>query len=321
MFIISSAVAAIFPMLFYLYLIWKFDRYDREPISLVLRNYLWGALGAIIFSIIGSDLLFKVFSLFILDEELMKNIQVIFIAPLVEESTKGIFLLITIANTKFDNMTDGIVYGGAIGLGFGMTENFLYFITFGDNLQNWIILVLIRTLFSAVMHGVSTATLGAFLGYAKYKNMYYKIFAALAGLSIAVFIHFLWNLTISYEETAAIGFIFVGATVMVMFVVFSLSVTGEKKVIYNELSEEVTNGYIPAEHLYILNSSVRDNSGWMDESKRKLYVKAATTLAFRKMQYRTSRGYDKYYCEQEISYYRNYIQELISTKALEENEV
>jgi protease PrsW len=321
MFITASAIAAIFPMIIYLYLIWRFDRYDREPVSLVLRNYLWGALGAIIFSIIGSDILFTAVSLFIYDEALLNNIQIILIAPLVEESTKGIFLLLTIAGKKFDNMTDGIVYGGAIGLGFGMTENFLYFISFGDTLENWIMIVVIRTLFSGVMHGVSTATFGAFLGYAKFKDMGFKVLAAFAGLGTAVFIHFLWNLSVSFESTAALGFIFLAASVVVMIVVFSLSVAGEKKIIFNELYEEVRNGVIPTEHLYILNSSRRNKFGWIDENVRKLYIMAATTLAFRKMQCRNSRGYAKLSCEQEIIYYRSYIKELLSKTALGSNEI
>ena len=86
----------------------------------------------------------------------------IVVAPIVEEITKGLFLLITITNKKFDNITDGIVYGGAIGLGFGMTENFLYFVSYGESISNWIMLVIVRSLFSAVMHCVSTATLGRF---------------------------------------------------------------------------------------------------------------------------------------------------------------
>lgn len=316
MLIISSAVAAIFPMMIYLYIIWKFDRYDREPVSLVLRNYMWGAIGAIVFAIIGSDILTSAVSLLIKDEASLNYIQTILIAPLVEESTKGLFLLLTIAGKKFDNMTDGIVYGGAIGLGFGMTENFLYFIAFGDTLQNWLMLVVIRTLFSGVMHGVSTATLGAFLGYAKFKDFNYKLLSAAAGLSIAIFIHFMWNLSVSYEDTTLIGFIFLGSSVIIMIVVFSLSVAGEKKIIYNELAEEVKNGIIPADHLLILNSSRRERFGWVDENIRKLYIIAATTLAFRKMQCKNSNGKQKSFCLQEIEYYRSYIQLLLSTGSI-----
>jgi protease PrsW len=313
MLILSSAAAAILPMSLYLFFIWRFDRYDREPVLLLLRNYLWGAVGAIFFSIIGSGILSFAASVVISNDSILQNIETILIAPLVEEFTKGIFLLITIAGRKFDNMTDGIVYGGAIGLGFGMTENFMYFITFGDTLQNWIMIVIIRTLFSAVMHGVSTATLGAFLGYAKFRDFKFKFLAAVAGFSVSVFIHFCWNLFVSFDTTAILGFIFIIISVIVIFIVFALAVAGEKKIIYNELSEEVRSGLIPANHLPILNSSRRNKLGWIDENIRSLYITAATTLAFRKMQFKNSTGKHKQNAMQEIEYYRSYIQNLLSS--------
>jgi len=53
----------------------------------------------------------------------------VLVAPLVEETTKGIYLFKTAKGFEIDNITDGLVYGGAIGLGFGMTENFFYFLS------------------------------------------------------------------------------------------------------------------------------------------------------------------------------------------------
>jgi len=130
MLIISSAIAAVIPMSVYLFLIWKFDKYDREPFKFVFANYLWGAIGAIVLALIGSILFTSFVSLFIKDELTLSRFGAVVVAPIVEEITKGLFLLITVASRKFDNITDGIVYGGAIGLGFGMTENFLYFVSF-----------------------------------------------------------------------------------------------------------------------------------------------------------------------------------------------
>ena len=123
MLFIASALAAIIPMVAYLIFIWKFDRYDREPFKLVLQNYLWGSVGAIIFAVVGSFLISAVLSMFISGEEKLNYLGSFFTAPVVEETTKGLFLFITITNKKFDNLTDGIVYGGAIGLGFGMTAS------------------------------------------------------------------------------------------------------------------------------------------------------------------------------------------------------
>ena len=130
MLIIFSVFAAIIPMSIYLVLIWKFDRYDREPFKLVLINYFWGAFGAIVLAVIGSFILTAIASFFIKDDIQLSRFGAIVVAPIIEEITKGLFLLITLSSKKFDNITDGIVYGGAIGLGFGMTENFLYFVSY-----------------------------------------------------------------------------------------------------------------------------------------------------------------------------------------------
>ncbi len=309
---LSSALAAIIPMMIYLVIIWKFDRYDREPFGLVLINYFWGAIGAIFFAIIGSGLITSLLSYFILSKSSLDRTETILVAPFIEELTKGLFLLITFSNKKFDNITDGIVYGGAIGLGFGMTENFLYFIAYGTTLSEWISIVIIRTLFSGVMHCVSTATFGAFIGYAKFKNIYYKISFPFIGILIAMFIHFAWNFTVSFESTTILGFIFMFFTVIIFLIIFSVAILNEKKIIYQELLEEVINGLIPVEHLEILNSSKRNRLGWVDERIRKLYIRAAITLAFRKMELKNSFGSSREFYQKDVEYYRTFIQNLLT---------
>ena len=311
MFYLASALAAVLPMVVYLLIIWRFDRYDREPLGLVLKNYLWGALGAIFFAIIGSTILSAGLSSVITNKADLNNAETILIAPFVEEITKGIFLLITLSNKRFDNMTDGIVYGGAIGLGFGMTENFLYFIAYGHNLQEWLTIVIIRTLFSAVMHCVATATFGAFIGYAKFKGIVYKVTFPVIGLAIAMFIHFAWNFSVSFQSTALLGFVFMFFTVIIFAITFSVSVWSEKRIIYQELLSEAIDGLIPIEHLEALTSSKRNRFGWVDESIRKLYIRAATTLAFRKLELKNSSGSSREFYEKDVEYYRNFIQNLL----------
>ena len=310
--IIASLLAAVVPMFIYLIIIWKFDKYDREPFGLVLKYYLWGAVGAISFAMLGSWILSTGFSFIIVNKAQLSHVEAIIVAPFVEETTKGIFLFATIANKKFDNMTDGIVFGGAIGLGFGMTENFLYFIAYGSSVSTWVSIVIIRTLFSAVMHCVSTGTLGAFLGYAKFKNWFFKITFPIIGLSLAIFIHFIWNLSVSFESTALIGFVFMIFTIALFITTFSISILSERKIIFNELSEEVDMGLIPQEHLRILNSPRRNSLGWVDESIRKLYIKAATTLAFRKMELKNSKGSSREFYQKDVEYYRNFIHNLLT---------
>ena len=313
MLIIFSALAAIVPMSIYLVLIWKFDRYDREPFKLVFINYMWGALGAVVLALLGSLFFTLIASIFIKDVVQLGRFGAIVVAPIVEEITKGLFLLITIANKKFDNITDGIVYGGAIGLGFGMTENFLYFVTYGESAANWIMLVIVRSLFSAVMHCVSTATLGAFLGLAKFKPASKKILYAFIGLMIAMLIHSIWNFSLSYENIAPIGFLFMFVSIIIFLSTFSISLRGERRTIFNELKEESEIGIIPESHLIILSSPHRERKGWLDERTRKTYIKAATTLAFRKVQLRNSNGASKAYYQMDVENYRDFIKKLLQT--------
>jgi len=94
MLILSSAFAAIIPMATYLILIWRFDRYDREPIKLVLTCYFWGAVGAIIFSLIGSFIFSGLLSFFASSGQQLNHLGTIVVAPVVEEITKGIFLFV-----------------------------------------------------------------------------------------------------------------------------------------------------------------------------------------------------------------------------------
>lgn len=316
--VLASVLAALIPILIYLYLIWRYDRFDPEPVSLYLKNFIWGAVGAILLSIVGNFFMSSFFSIFISDKHLLAHAETVIIAPVVEELTKGVFLLITVANRKFDNMTDGIVYGGAIGLGFGMTENFLYFIMFGNTFSEWIFLVIVRTLFTAVMHCVSTATFGAFLGYAKFRPVWIKILFPPLGLFLAMFIHFAWNYSVSFENTSIHGFLFLIGSIIIFLFTFKISVLNEKKLIYNELKEESSNGLIPEKHLTILNSTIRERKGWIDESIRKPYIKATTTLAFRKMQLKNSSGFNRLFYENEVNFHRKFLEGLLKEKDNEE---
>ncbi len=316
---LASLVAAVVPMFFYLMLIWWLDRNDREPFWLVLINFFWGATGAIVLGIIGSIIFQIPLNEFIRavnidDPDKVANLSgAVVTAPLVEEFTKGMFLIIMSYSRKFDGAVDGIVYGGAIGLGFGMTENFMYFLNYGTTPSSWIMIVLIRTLFSAVMHCMSQATFGGFIGYAKFKPLFYKLFLIPTGFGLAVFLHFMWNFTVSFEETTIAGFLFLILYLFILFAIFQIALYMESKNIRRELDEESSAGVIPAEHMYYLPFvSRRFKSGWCPVGvDQKDYVKTATTLAIRKNQLKHLSGYKKGLYEREVAELRYKIQMMI----------
>ncbi len=285
---LSSLIFAVVPIALYLWAIWAMDRYDREPLGLLLANFAWGALGAvvlaIIFSVIGS-------LLFGTDEQQ----DAIYVAPVVEETIKGVFLLWTVRRRAFDNTTDGIVYGMAIGLGFGMTENFLYFLN-AATVGEWVMLVVVRTLFAALMHAMATGIVGAMVGATKFELRRFRWPLRLGGLLLAMFTHYFWNHSVTQGSmiSVAVGMLFIVLSLVVIVVVLQLALLSENRLIMRELSEESADGVIPAVHLnYLPYSSKRRIVGWLPPTlDKRRYVQLATRLAFRKAQHRS--------CEEEL---------------------
>lgn len=313
---VASIFAAVIPMVIYLIIIWWLDRNEREPFWLVSLNFIWGATGAIFLAIIGS-LLFQIpLNLLILSVaddntgELMGLSGAVITAPLVEEATKGVFLLLMAMSKRFDGPVDGVVYGGAIGLGFGMTENFMYFLSFGTTPASWLFLVIIRTLFSAVMHCLATATLGAFIGYAKFKPTVFKILLVPIGYFIAVFLHFAWNASVSFESTTLLGFLFLIFYFIAIFAIFQIAIYFEGKDIHRELIDEAKIGIIPHEHLnYLPFVSRRNKRGWLNPAiNQKDYVMTSIILALRKHQIKNVSMAKQLSYQREIDNYRYKIQ-------------
>ena len=307
--IIASLVAAIIPMVTYLFIIWKMDKYEPEPFKIVLKHFLYGAFGSIILAIIGSSILSLQLGLIIHDAAQLSLYETILVAPFIEEITKGIYLFGTSRKKVFDNLTDGLVYGGAIGLGFGMTENFMYFITYPENVAQWIGLVIVRSSFSAVMHCIATATVGAFLGLAKFSIKDSKVTLSISGFILAMFLHFMWNFTVSFDSTYYFGFLSLFIIIIFFIILFNYSLKIEKKIIIKELSEE----NIPKDHINIIASSLSRLKGWVDERVRKRYIYAAVKLAFRKVEFKNAQIKDKQFYANEVYKYRSEIAEITST--------
>lgn len=307
---IASLVFAVVPMGLFLWIVWLMDRYDREPLGLLFKNFLWGAIGAIFFGII-----FSIATSSALGTNSFAD--AIFVAPVVEEITKGVFLLYTVLDRRFDNITDGVVYGMAIGLGFGMTENFLYFLG-ATTVGEWVMLVVIRTLFSAVMHSMATGTLGAFFGYTKFHLRGLRWPLRLGGLLLAMYMHYFWNLSVSMNdaESVGLGMLFIAGSVVIIFIIFQLSLLSESRLIRRELAEEVQSGVMPATHLQFLPySSKRRVLGWLPVTiNRKEYIACATNLAFRKFQLKHCNEVQRDSYQKEVDALRDKLQGMIAVE-------
>jgi len=317
-----SAAFAVVPLVGFLGVMWWLDRYDREPLWLVAGTFLWGAVGGTAMAVVGSGYALDFLTAALPADQVALATTVI-VAPLVEEPTKALVLVAVALSRHFDNTTDGFVYGAATGLGFGMTENLLYFLQVAadGNVSAWIATVAVRTLYSALMHASASSVIGAALGWARFRGLRAILTAVPLGLLGAIAIHALWNGLLAMESTSGSGGVLAAVNLVLfpleflgLFVVFQFCLLEERRMIRRELGEEVARGLLPEAHLRHLCSYLgRMRRGWLPHSvDHDAYVETATRLAFRKHQTRLQ-GSDRYGAE--LDGYRDDLQTLLAAAA------
>lgn len=140
------------------------DRYDKEPLTLLIKVFVLGALSVIPTAFVEKFLLnFNVFS------GLMSAAFTAFIvAGLTEEFFKrGVVLLTAFKSKAFDEKLDGIVYAIFSALGFATIENIMYVVfRFSTNPH----IGLYRGVFSVPAHMLFSVTMGYYLSLAKFAD-------------------------------------------------------------------------------------------------------------------------------------------------------
>ena len=119
-------------------------------------------------------------------------------APIVEEASKGIGLLILLIFFRkyFDDVLDGIVFAGVIALGFATVENVLYYgrAVGTSGIGGLVLLFFLRGVLSPFAHVTFTVATGIGCGIAREShNMFIRIVAPVVGYFISVGLHALWN--------------------------------------------------------------------------------------------------------------------------------
>lgn len=297
--VLLSVFCAAIPMLTFLGIVWWLDRNDREPLWLFGLTFLWGVIGSIFMALVGSSVAMAPLT-WIFGPQFADQWSAVLVAPLIEEPSKAAILFAVMFSRHFDNAADGFVYGAAAGLGFGMTENFLYFsdvASYGD-VGAWMMTVIIRTFFSAVMHACATSCVGAALGWARFRGILAKIVALPVGFGCAMGMHALWNgmLTVSdvagMPELSTLNFALFIGEFLVVFTVFQFALWDERATIRRELADEVQQGTLPLAHASAIASTFKRGGGvWLPAGiPRWPYVRAVVTLGLRKHQCRNSGG-------------------------------
>jgi RsiW-degrading membrane proteinase PrsW (M82 family) len=243
---IFLAFSSAFVMLLFVY--WL-DRYEKEPLGLLAAAFMWGVVIAAGGAFIINTVLGLGVYVFTGDEVMADVATVSLIAPFVEESLKGLALVIVFLffRKEFDSILDGIIYAGMVALGFAATENVIYIFDRGYNELGWpglVELAWIRLVVVAWQHPFYTAFTGIGLAIARMnRNFLVKIIAIPAGFATAVFAHFLHN-TMAIFLVDWLGRVvdWFGWIMMGFFIVFMIA--RERALIRKHLFEEVKSGLI-----------------------------------------------------------------------------
>lgn len=322
LFILVCVSASTFVLLSYLLFIWWLDRYEREPLWLVGLVFLWGALGGTCFSCIVNSS-FQMLVTELTNPNMSKIVGTVVGAPVIEEFFKGlVFVPLLLFGKQIDNRTDGLIYGASVGLGFACLENLAYYAQFADKgYAQLIAVILMRTMFTALVHCTSSAMLGMAIGYARHRNHGINVILwPIFGYCCAVINHAMWNAMATVSGmvesfggvTMIIGIVLSVVVSSIMFLLTQLSLNAEHNVIKSHLEREAKLGIIPASHVEIIPYwSKRRRSGWLEPHiDKNAYIKTTTLLAFRHNQREIAHGAKRDAYTQDIAMYRRMIKEM-----------
>lgn len=242
--LIVGFVVATLPVPFYVLLLLWIDRYESEPLWMLATTFFWGALVAVFIALVVNTASSIFVAVATHDVNAAQAFGAVISAPIVEESAKAIILFIFFfwKKDEFDGIVDGIVYAGMVGLGFAMTENIQYYgkAVLHGGLESLTGTFILRGTLAPFSHPLFTSMTGIGLGWSRQSgNTAVKLLAPVAGLLLAIFMHFTWNG--SAVLFGGIGFL------VTYFVVMVPVFIGTLMAVYFGLRRE---GNIVREHLY-----------------------------------------------------------------------
>ena len=297
---------ALVPTLFYMLLLWWLDRYEKEPVSLLVLTFVWGAVPSIIFAI-----LFEVLAdipLHTLDPVMGSGagdfLSTSVVGPFIEEGFKALIVLTVFLafRREFDDVLDGIIYGAVAGLGFAFVEDVFYGLGQTDSgLSGVVTLALIRSVVFGLNHAMFTGVTGAALGYVRYAHGARKWLIPPLGFLGAWFLHGTHNTLVSLgqanDSLSCLGFIAGVAVdwtfVLALIITAAFALSHERRWLRTQLIEEVQVGRItPPEYQMLISSLRRVGARWQALASGGLRAYRwlgrlqglATELAFRKQQ-------------------------------------
>jgi RsiW-degrading membrane proteinase PrsW (M82 family) len=200
LFVLGIVLVALLPSLYYLVRTRNSERYAREPYVRLLAVFGYGAISAVVVSLVLEIVIIGNLSqferLYMLGDT--NFLGAVVVAPIVEEAAKALGVVFVVG--YFARAEDGLVYGVAAGLGFAATENLLYEVTALDvGVIAYFATALIRTISSTLLHASATGVTGLGLGRAHAGKR--PLALAFPYYLVAVLMHSFFNLVAGLGTT------------------------------------------------------------------------------------------------------------------------
>ena len=214
------------------------------PARLFGTLVLAGGAGGLFFGLFAATTVEAWWSLILEDETAQRALG--FSQPIAEEVGKALVLLLVIRSRAFRSPVDGLLFGFTAGAGFAAVENCAYLVFTHETggVGAWLTSALMRVPASVVVHGGSSAVVGAALSDARWDRRPLVVLGApAAALFLASWIHGGWNLLVdqAFRNTSAphaIGAVTLLLGVLLLLYVIALYGTEvERRVIREELGD------------------------------------------------------------------------------------
>ena len=243
-------LAAILPAFFLLgYVYWK-DKYQREPISQILKGFALGIVSAGIAYVL--ELMVGIFISSNPTTWLGAILKAFCGAAIPEEFAKLTMLCLLLRRNKyFNERFDGIVYAVCIGMGFAATENIIYLFT---NLDSWQSVAVSRALFSVPGHFAFAVVMGYYYSLVYFRekpvNQKYHI------LWMPVLMHGIYD---SFLFIAGTGTMWSGIILM-LFYIFCFKLYKYAKKLIEERLEQDKSGSLVVEDVIVNSPEYQEES-------------------------------------------------------------
>jgi len=200
-----AIIGGILPAVVWLWFWLKQDARRPEPFGLITLSFLAGIVGVVVTFPIQKFAMNYSHSLDFLPFWTTTATAMIFLLAGIEELVKyGAARLVAFRTRYFDEPIDAMVYLITVALGFAAMENFFYILNILGNggIFEAAINAQMRFIGATLLHVVSSASIGFFIGLSYYRKKKRKLLYLTGGILTAILLHGVFNLFIIKANTA-----------------------------------------------------------------------------------------------------------------------